>query len=114
MNLKDFGIEKELTTHEYVLWLETPEGKKFLEKIESPMRSIGNYWTMHAAKSLVITKYAMAASNASLDGFIKWAKKEGPSLKESPTLFRFGEDDDYTITSINNLVLRYKTSLNET
>jgi hypothetical protein len=53
-----FGIEKEITTYEYVLWLDTPEGEKFLRSIQTPMRSIGDNWTMHEAKSKIITKYA--------------------------------------------------------
>lgn len=60
MDLRQFGIEKEITTQEYVLWLDTSNGKKFLESIEQPSRSIGSYWTMHAAKSTIITKYAEA------------------------------------------------------
>ena len=33
--LKKFGISgKEMTTREYVLWLETPDGGKFLKTIE--------------------------------------------------------------------------------
>jgi len=53
-----FGIKKEMTTHEYVLWLETKDGVKFLKSIEAHNANFGDYWTMHEAKSKIITKYA--------------------------------------------------------
>lgn len=58
LSLKDFGIKKEMTTHEYVLWLDSGAGTRFLRSIESRNRNFGDYWTMHEAKSLMTTKYA--------------------------------------------------------
>ena len=56
--LRDFGILQELSTYEYVLWLETESGIAFLKTIRSPNRELVPYWTMHAAKSKIITEYA--------------------------------------------------------
>ena len=61
MDLKKFGIEKEITTYEYVMWLDTLEGEKFLTSIKTKNSNFGDYWTMHAAKSEIITKYAKTA-----------------------------------------------------
>ena len=56
--LDDFGIKKSMTTYKYVLWLGTKKGENFLKSIESPNHNFGDYWTMHEAKSQIITKYA--------------------------------------------------------
>lgn len=55
---KKFGIDTIYTTHEYVMWLDCPEGVSFLKSIEVPNHNFGNYWTMHEAKSCIITAYA--------------------------------------------------------
>jgi hypothetical protein len=47
-----------MTTYEYVCWLETKKGINFLRTIEDSNRNFGDYWTMHAAKSETISKYA--------------------------------------------------------
>ena len=57
-SFKEFGISKPLTTYEHVKWLDTKKGERYLESIEVPNGNLGSYWTVHEAKSNIITKYA--------------------------------------------------------
>lgn len=60
---KTFGIKKNMTTYQYVIWLASKKGISFLKSIESTNRNFGDYWTMHEAKSLIISKYAVHEKN---------------------------------------------------
>jgi len=53
-----FGIMEPISVADYVLWLNTDEGTSFLKSIEDSNRSMGDHYTMHEAKSMIITKYA--------------------------------------------------------
>ena len=57
---KKFGISEKKTLRDYVLWLESDEGKKFIVKnhTESSGRDHGNHYGCLAFKDKILLRYA--------------------------------------------------------
>jgi hypothetical protein len=54
-----FGLKEKKALRDYVLWLETEEGKSFiLEHAGGGSREMGNHWTCMEFKANIITLYA--------------------------------------------------------
>lgn len=57
---KTFGIIKEMTVQQYVLWLETEEGEQFItpHAEKNAIRDMGTYWSAMEFKAKIILLYA--------------------------------------------------------
>ena len=54
---KRFGVDHDITTDEYISWLDTEEGKYFV-RTKVNARVMDNYWRLNAKKLELIIDYS--------------------------------------------------------